>query len=247
MTFQEMHIAYSRPKKICGIYKITNIYTKESYIGKSNDIQRRWNEHRSPNEWKRNPNQRLYQDMKELGSDAFSFEILEECSRKELNKKEKEWVDFYDTFVHGYNNTRGGDGHSPDDAHPNHKLSMQDIIDIRTSYANHERKCFVEERYKDKIGPSGFAKVWNGFTWSDVMPEVFTEENRAFHRNNTGCKGSMNGRALVTEEDVIAIRKRRNAGEDSKEVYKDYKYTGIKREAFMEIWRDKKWKHVLVS
>lgn len=94
MSFQEMHIAYSRPKKICGIYKITNIYTKESYIGKSNDIQRRWNEHRNPNEWKRNPNQRLYQDMKELGPDAFSFEILEECPRKELNKKEKKMGGF---------------------------------------------------------------------------------------------------------------------------------------------------------
>ena len=63
-----------------------------------------------------------------------------------------------------------------------------------------------EELYKDKIGPSGFKKIWQGITWSNIMPEVYTPENKAFHAKNTGQKGSTNGRALLTEKDVYEIR-----------------------------------------
>jgi len=31
------------------------------------------------------------------------------------------------------------------------------------------------------------------------MPEVYTKENKDFHKHNTGQKGSSNGRAKLTE------------------------------------------------
>ena len=37
------------------------------------------------------------------------------------------------------------------------------------------------------------------------MPEVYTPENKEFHKHNTGQKGSSNGRSLLTEEDVRKI------------------------------------------
>lgn len=51
------------------------------------------------------------------------------------------------------------------------------------------------------------------------MPEVYTEENKNFHKNNTGNAGSSNGRSKLTEEDVRNIRLRKKNGEESSIVY----------------------------
>ncbi|MBR4984030.1 MAG: hypothetical protein IKY94_15975 [Lachnospiraceae bacterium] len=51
------------------------------------------------------------------------------------------------------------------------------------------------------------------------MPEVYTEENKNFHKNNTGNTGSSNGRSKLTEEDVRNIRLRKKNGEESSIVY----------------------------
>lgn len=249
MSFQTLHEQYQRPKNITGIYKITNLVNNKSYIGKSIHIPRRFLEHRSPNEWKRTPNKPLYIAFKKYGLENFTFEVIEKCSKDELNNKEKYWIAKLDTQNpnKGYNITAGGDGHDPDENHPNHKLTRQDVIDIRTRYNNLERRMDVEEDYKTKIGPSGFAKIWNGETWSDIMPEVYTEENKQFHKNNTGLKGSKNGMALLTEQDVYNIRVRKKQGEHWEKVYEDYKKTGIKKSSFHFTWDNRNWKHVIVE
>lgn len=46
------------------------------------------------------------------------------------------------------------------------------------------------------------------------MMEVYTFENKEFHRHNTGQVGSQNGRALLTEQQVSTIRKRILQGEN---------------------------------
>ena len=111
-------------------------------------------------------------------------------------------------------------------------MTKEDVIDIRTRYNNKERCKEVENIYSNRIGHSGFSKIWKGETWKDIMPEVYTEENKNFHKHNTGQKGSSNGRALLSEEDVYSIRLRKKNGEDIKKVYEDYKYTGIKFNCF---------------
>nr|DAZ72707.1 MAG TPA: intron associated endonuclease [Caudoviricetes sp.] len=42
------------------------------------------------------------------GVENFSFEVLEECDRSELNNRETYWIDFYNTTIFGYNMTKGG-------------------------------------------------------------------------------------------------------------------------------------------
>lgn len=249
MSFKTLHEQYKRPENITGIYKITNLVNNKSYIGKSIHIPRRFLEHRSPNEWKRNSNKPLYLAFKKYGLENFTFEVIERCSKEELNDKEKYWIAQLDTQNpdKGYNITAGGDGHDSDENHPNHKLTRQDVIDIRTRYGNLERKMSVKEDYKDKIGPSGFSKIWKGETWSDIMPEVYTEENKEFHKNDTGLKGSKNGRALLTEQDVYNIRLRKKQGENWEKVYEDYRHTGIKKSSFHLTWDNRNWKHVIVE
>lgn len=47
--------------------------------------------------------------FRKYGVDNFEFEVVEECEIEELNQKEIYWIDYFDTFFHGYNQTLGGD------------------------------------------------------------------------------------------------------------------------------------------
>ena len=69
--------------------------------------------------------------------------------------------------------TAGGEDNQGD-SHPRHKLTKEDVIDIRTRYDNLERKKEVYQLYKDRIGESGFSKIWKGNTWTSIMMEVYT-------------------------------------------------------------------------
>lgn len=112
-----------------GIYKITNLINNKVYIGQSSDIERRFNEHKhDPFEQNNHGyNYIFYQAIREYGIDNFSFEILETCSIKELNEKEKYWIKYYNSYIgwnqsNGYNMTIGGQG--------TRKFDPQEIIKL---------------------------------------------------------------------------------------------------------------------
>ena len=93
------------------IYKIVNNITGKTYVGQTKNYRIRMNGHRSSYN---NPNSRLYnmqlyKDMREIGIENFSFEIIEECNEDELLDKERYWTEKLDTFYNGYNNTLAGD------------------------------------------------------------------------------------------------------------------------------------------
>lgn len=88
----------------CGIYKITNKILNKSYIGKSIHIEQRWKEHSQGK-----GSRELYTDIQKYGIENFNFEILELCSKNELNQKEEYWIKVFNTFHNGYNRNQGGD------------------------------------------------------------------------------------------------------------------------------------------
>lgn len=229
-----------------GIYKITNKVNNKCYIGQSIHIEERWKQHQSKYEQNRKADLPLYKAFNKYGLENFSFEIIEKCKEQELNLKEIYWINHFNSLVHenGYNIRSGGDGTSGEN-HPRHKLTKQDVKDIRTRYNNHERCKQVEKLYSEKINHSGFSKVWKGETWPHIMPEVYTEENKLFHLHNTGQKGSENGRSKLTEEDVINIRTRKKNGEKVKDVYEDYKF--LTYGSFKNTWYGYNWKHIVVE
>lgn len=94
--------------KICGVYKITHIASGKSYIGISKDIYRRWVQHKS---WVNTGARRsaIYSAMQKYGIDAFSWQIIEECSKDDLEMREQHWIAVFDTFRNGYNLTAGGE------------------------------------------------------------------------------------------------------------------------------------------
>lgn len=227
-----------------GIYKITNTINNHAYIGLAVNITDRWAQHRNPYNHDREDTKVLYKAFEKYGIENFNFEVLEECSPEMLGAREKYWIAYYDTFYNGYNMTAGGETHIGD-SHPRHKLTEKDVIAIRTRYNNKERKKEVFEDYRDRIGESGFAKIWKGESWKHVMPEVYTQENKEFHLHNTGNTGSENGRARLTETDVKNIRIRRKNGELLSEVYQDYK-DKLTKGSFSNVWTYQNWKNIVV-
>lgn len=91
-----------------GIYKITNVKTKECYIGQAASIKDRWAEHCKCGLGIDTPaGNKLYKAIQEFGLWNFSFEVIEECPREELNKKERYYIELYSAYEYGYNSNRG--------------------------------------------------------------------------------------------------------------------------------------------
>ena len=93
------------------IYKIENLINNKCYIGQTRNIQKRWNRHRTA-PFNKNDNAYdypLYRAIRKYGLENFSFEILEECNVQDLNERERFYIDYYDTYFNGYNQTLGGD------------------------------------------------------------------------------------------------------------------------------------------
>lgn len=94
-----------------GIYKITNQKTKECYIGQAVDLATRWKDHAKCGLGIDAPaGNKLYKAMQEYGIWSFSWEVLEECSREELNEKEKYYIQLYQAKEYGYNTMAGNKG-----------------------------------------------------------------------------------------------------------------------------------------
>ena len=93
---------------VTGIYKITNQLTNEVYIGQAVDVATRWKQHAKCGLGIDTPaNNKLYKAMIEDGIWNFSWELLEKCQSSELNKKEREYIELYQSKDYGYNTLAG--------------------------------------------------------------------------------------------------------------------------------------------
>ena len=132
-----------------GIYKITEIKNpKMFYIGKSNDIERRFKEHI----YKTSKQSRIPFDdyITEKGVNTFKYEILEECNLEQLNEKEQYWIIKLNAKNSG-NKFDGGLNDVIGSHNPNSKLTEEDVKNIRMAYNNHLKQKDVYENYKNKI------------------------------------------------------------------------------------------------
>ena len=111
-----------------GIYKITNPEGK-SYIGLSREIENRWKSYKN---MQFQSNNRLKESFKNYGYDNHTFEILEEIQLVEdtygkntaiLRKRERHWIDHYNTFKNGLNENGGGSGCGSHTAESKQKIS----------------------------------------------------------------------------------------------------------------------------
>lgn len=91
------------------IYSIYNRQTSKYYIGQTiNDLSKRWKEHiYQSNKHNQSP---LYKSMRKYGLDSFNVKVIEECSIDILDNRETYWIEQYDAYNKGYNQTTGAGG-----------------------------------------------------------------------------------------------------------------------------------------
>jgi group I intron endonuclease len=77
-----------------GIYKITNPSNK-IYIGQSINIKKRWQYYKSQYHNKKDKQNKLFNSLKKYGPENHKFEIIEECTIKQLNEREIYWGNYY--------------------------------------------------------------------------------------------------------------------------------------------------------
>ena len=95
-------------KDTCGIYKITSLKTEMCYVGQAISLQKRWSEHCKAGLGIDTPvGNKLYAAMLAEGLYGFTFELLEECKKEELDEKERYYIDVYNSVEFGYNSNRG--------------------------------------------------------------------------------------------------------------------------------------------
>lgn len=80
-----------------GIYKITEISTGKTYVGQAVSLSDRWIQHTKRGLGAETPTRnKLYPAMQAVGPENFTFEVLEECKREDLDERE----DFYQETFH---------------------------------------------------------------------------------------------------------------------------------------------------
>jgi group I intron endonuclease len=86
-----------------GIYKITNLTNGMCYVGQAANVADRWKQHINRGIGADPPTRnKLYPAMLAIGVENFSFELIEECSRDELNEKEQFWQEYFKAKEFGY-------------------------------------------------------------------------------------------------------------------------------------------------
>lgn len=128
------------------IYLITNKANGKKYIGKTNDINKRWNFHLYAN--KKEYQTPLYRSMKKYGIENFELSVIETIDtedKKELNlvlaPLEKKYISQFKTKTpNGYNLTDGGEGLSGMEFSENHKLMISKSLSGRKKSDEHRKK-----------------------------------------------------------------------------------------------------------
>lgn len=136
------------------VYKITNKLNNKIYIGKTNNLERRWSEHianatsNDDARIKRSP--KLYNSIIKYGADQFVKEIIFQSENEKLvYEKEIEYIKTYNSINEGFNITLGGEGFLSSDKNPTTKLFAEDINDIIKLYC------------KDLLSTYNIAKLYN--------------------------------------------------------------------------------------
>ena len=138
----------------CGIYIIKNDINEKVYIGQSINIHKRVQEHF----WKSTCNKdvsynsALHSAIRKYGKEHFHWEILEECDANQLDEKEKEYIEKYNSISpNGYNILSGGQKYR---ATPNTCIDCGKIINkdsTRCYCCNYIHQRLVQRPLRDEL------------------------------------------------------------------------------------------------
>lgn len=222
------------------IYKFINKNNGRIYIGQTiNSFTQRKNAHFSS---AYNPNASDYnctfhRAIRKHGKEAFEYEILaKEIHDKELlNTLEKYYIQEFNSFKKGYNETSGGEsGFKKREWTQEAKikqifhqseLTYNEIVSLRKAYYEKESPSKIyNDLYKDRLEYSSFMNIWTGRRYGNIKPELLEK-----------------GRHTKLTKDIVAqIRQDREQFNLSYQVLAD-KYD-ISKATIADIIKKRTWK-----
>lgn len=202
---------------ISGIYSIKNKVNGKQYIGSSKSVYYRWKQNHLPQLNNGNHfNRHLQSAWNKYGEKSFEFQVIEECDKELLFKREGYWIETTKSWEreYGYNFIRIIDGKRVCD-----KESIQKRIESRLSnnYWITGDNAKILKLFNEDMNKNAIAKKL-GVTRSAVYSCL---EHHGLHEN-TG-KGS---EIKLTEEVREQVQKLRNKGKTWKEIIDNVPVSG---------------------
>lgn len=213
------------------IYKYTNKINGKVYIGQTNNLQKRFNGHKSEafNPKSKGYNLPFHCAIRKYGIKNFIYEVLEEIEDEEsqdfINDREIFFIDFYHSLTteNGYNLTVGGDGHPKPPLTYEEKLSRSklftgdEIKDIQQRLLNDEEFDDIEEIYKPKLKRTFLVNINTGTN---------------FYNPDFNYPLKKNARSKFSQKEIRAIKDRIKSGEKYSFIQKDF---NIKSAGFLSM------------
>ena len=131
---------------ISGIYKLTNTVTGDFYIGSSNNVKRRWKEHKKPLTWKKCPNNPMYQNMQKYGVEKFDFQILAEVEPEHLKEAEQKFIE----MMHPTYNSNRANGWDFE-RYKEHQREYQKEYQIEYYQQNRKERQEYQNKYDNQL------------------------------------------------------------------------------------------------
>lgn len=213
------------------IYKYTNKINGKVYIGQTNNLQKRFNGHKSEafNPKSKGYNLPFHCAIRKYGIKNFIYEVLEEIEDGEsqdfINDREIFFIDFYHSLTteNGYNLTVGGDGCPKPPLTYEEKLSRSklftgdEIKDIQQRLLNDEEFDDIEEIYKPKLKRTFLVNINTGTN---------------FYNPDFNYPLKKNARSKFSQKEIRAIKDRIKSGEKYSSIQKDF---NIKSAGFLSM------------
>lgn len=220
------------------IYQITNLINGKIYIGKTNNIQKRWANHKCSN----NPDMVIARALRKYGVSNFKFEVLyRNISIEDIDELEQKTIKEKNSLVpNGYNVAEGGQGCTGVSKHGASNSNAHLTQEEAQYILNHrnEPMYVLYELVSDKLSYEQFKKLYHHQTYTDLTTSV---SEYPYNREFSSQFVSNN----LEYDEVIELRKRYANGEYWRDVYEDYKDRYFDEMTFWNIYYGNRYKLVM--
>lgn len=162
------------------------IPTDKYYVGQTVEPEKRFKAHINQKD-----NTHFHRALRKYGLDNFVYCVLEEnILRENLNLKEIEWIEYYDSFYNGYNMTVGGDGTKAIIRSKEHRKKLSESLKGRFGeknpfYGHHHSKETINKiseshkgQYISKEQRKKISESLKGRTFSEETKRKISQANK---------------------------------------------------------------------